>query len=74
MSSRSFKTVFKQPVYIYIYKASENIRKTKHLYSQLYLLYYPHFTNTTNTAANKSVSFFLLIASATGCTKQGLRF
>jgi hypothetical protein len=28
--------------------------------------------NTTNTVANKGVSFFLLIASATGCTKQGL--
>jgi hypothetical protein len=23
-----------------------SIRKTKHLYSQLYLLYYPHFTTT----------------------------
>jgi hypothetical protein len=30
--------------------------------------------NTTNTVANKGVSFFLLIASATGCTKQGLIF
>jgi hypothetical protein len=29
--------------------------------------------NTTNKVANKGVSFFLLIASATGCTKQGLR-
>jgi hypothetical protein len=29
--------------------------------------------DTTNTVANKGVSFFLLIASATGCTKQGLR-
>jgi hypothetical protein len=30
--------------------------------------------NTTNTVANKGVSFFLLIAGATGCTKQGLKF
>jgi hypothetical protein len=30
--------------------------------------------NTTNTVVNKGVSFFLLIASATGCTKQGLRY
>jgi hypothetical protein len=29
--------------------------------------------NTTNTVANKGVSFILLIAGATGCTKQGLR-
>jgi hypothetical protein len=28
---------------------------------------------TTNTVSNKGVSFFLLLASATGCTEQGLK-